>query len=107
MTDILAVRLPPPLPPGCAPYLYTLRVPAAARDPFLQGLESRGIGIAVNYRPIHLMAHYRETFGTAEGAFPHAERIGAETLTLPSQGLSAPEVERVCQAVRETAHDLL
>ena len=106
LEGIPGISLPPPLPASCAPYLYTLRVPSAVRDAFLKGLEGRGIGIAVNYRPIHLMPHYRCALGLGEGGFPHAEAIGAETLTLPSQGLSDEEVERVCAAVGETALEL-
>lgn len=103
---IEGVALPPPLSPLEVPYLYTLRVPAVHRDPLLASLDARGIGIAVNYRPIHLMTYYQERFQFAPGRFPHAEAIGAETLTLPSQGLDEEELSLVCQAVRESAIDL-
>jgi UDP-4-amino-4-deoxy-L-arabinose-oxoglutarate aminotransferase len=37
----------------------------------------------VNYRAIHLLSYFRETFGFSAGDFPVAERIGDESLSLP------------------------
>ncbi|MFA6030751.1 MAG: DegT/DnrJ/EryC1/StrS family aminotransferase [Elusimicrobiota bacterium] len=84
-------------------HLFTIRVPAPRRDGILSRLQDAGVGVAVNYRPIHLLSYYRSRFGYAPGAFPVAERIGAETLSLPLYPkLQDPEVRAVIRAVRET-----
>ena len=66
-----------------ARHLFTVLVPAKKRDLLLWGLQKRGIGVAVNYRPIHLLRYYREAFGYREGDYPVAEDIGKRTLSLP------------------------
>ena len=94
--ETLAVR------PGTtsARHLLTILVPPEARDETLWRLQEAGIGVAVNYRPIHLMRFYRERFGFAPGMYPHAERIGARTVTLPLYPkLTYREQDRVIAAV--------
>ena len=47
---------------------------------------------------IHLMPHYRERFGFAEGQFPVAEDASARLLALPFFGsMGEEQVERVCR----------
>ncbi|HBG92135.1 MAG: hypothetical protein A3J81_01350 [Nitrospirae bacterium RIFOXYB2_FULL_43_5] len=66
-----------------ARHLFTILVSPEKRDEILHKLQKRGIGVAVNYRPIHLLKYYRETFGYKEGDFPVAEDIGKRTVSLP------------------------
>jgi dTDP-4-amino-4,6-dideoxygalactose transaminase len=88
-----------------ARHLYTLRVMpwyvGKSRDEVLQSLHALGIGTGVHYTALHLHPYYREAFGYREGMFPHAEEIGATTLSLPlSAKLTAGEVNRVIDSVR-------
>lgn len=64
-------------------HLFTVRVAPKLRDRVLDRLEEAGIGVAVNFRPIHHMTFYKKTFGLKKGMFPNAERIGASVITLP------------------------
>ncbi len=66
-----------------ARHLYTIWVKPEKRDEYLHALQDAGIGVAVNFRTIHLMKYYREKYGFQPGAFPIAEHIGASTITLP------------------------
>lgn len=66
-----------------ARHLFTILVGEDRRDSVLHELQDRGIGVAVNYRPIHLLRYYRKTFGYKEGDFPIAEDIGKRTVSLP------------------------
>lgn len=85
-----------------ARHLLTVLVDARRRDAILWTLQEKGIGVAVNYRPIHLLSFYRATFGYREGDFPVAEEIGARTISLPLYPkLQDEEVLRVVGAVRE------
>ncbi len=70
-------------PDGHSHHLFTIWAPPTARDDFLSELQAREVGVAVNFRPIHLTTFYRDRFGFQVGAFPEAERIGASTISLP------------------------
>ncbi|MGL5986753.1 MAG: DegT/DnrJ/EryC1/StrS family aminotransferase [Burkholderiales bacterium] len=48
---------------------------------------------------MHLFTLYRK-LGWKQGDFPHAERIGQRTVTLPLfPGMSLADVERVCESL--------
>lgn len=82
-------RLPgvsyPKMPPGSrhARHLFPVFVDPERRDAVIDCLQSAGIGIAVNYRAIHLLTWFRETFGYRPGTFPVAERLGSQAISLP------------------------
>ncbi len=87
-----------------ARHLFTIQVPEEKRDSILIALQNRGIGVAVNYRAIHLLKYYRETFGYKNGDFPVAEDIGKRTISLPLYpSLKDEEVDFVIQVVLEEA----
>jgi len=86
-----------------ARHLFTVLVPSEKRDAVLWALQNKGIGVAVNYRPIHLLRYYRETFKFREGDFPVAEEIGKRTISLPLYpSLGDDEVRYVVEVLRET-----
>jgi UDP-4-amino-4-deoxy-L-arabinose-oxoglutarate aminotransferase len=66
-----------------ARHLFPVWVPAEARDRVLDELQAQGIGVVVNYRAIHLLTYFRETYGYEPGTFPAAEAIGDSTISLP------------------------
>jgi dTDP-4-amino-4,6-dideoxygalactose transaminase len=71
------------------------------RAGFMAQLKERGIGSGVHYPAIHLFTLYRAR-GFAPGMFPHAERFGATTVTLPLfTQMNEGDVARVCRAVNE------
>jgi UDP-4-amino-4-deoxy-L-arabinose-oxoglutarate aminotransferase len=79
-------------------------VPPGHRDQTLAELQDRGIGVAVNYRAIHLLSYYQSRFGLPRGSFPNAERIGDSTVTLPLfPSMSDDDQQQVIDAVREVA----
>jgi dTDP-4-amino-4,6-dideoxygalactose transaminase len=85
-----------------ARHLFTILVDPGKRDQLLWSLQDRGIGIAVNYRPIHLLKYYRDTFGYREGDFPVAEDIGSRTISLPLYPLlEEADVRYVMQTLKE------
>jgi UDP-4-amino-4-deoxy-L-arabinose-oxoglutarate aminotransferase len=96
----------PVVRPGAtsARHLFTINVPPDRRDETLGELQNRGIGIAVNYRAVHLLTYYQQEMGIPRGTFPHAERIGDSTLTLPLYpSMTDADVDQVVAAVREVA----
>ncbi len=84
LSGIAGLMLPKALP-GVhhARHLFTIRVRDGLRDQVLKGLQKAGIGVAVNYRAIHLLTYFRKTFGFKDGDFHIAEQIGNETISLP------------------------
>lgn len=94
----------PAVVPGSkhARHLYTIWVNSAKRDEYMHALQEKGIGVAVNFRPIHLMKYYREKYQYAPGSYPAAENIGNATITIPLYPkLTADEVAYVIAAVNE------
>jgi UDP-4-amino-4-deoxy-L-arabinose-oxoglutarate aminotransferase len=90
-----------------ARHLFTVLVPSEKRDLILWRLQESGIGVAVNYRPIHLLSFYRKTFGYREGDFPVAEDIGARTITLPLYpSLKEEEVKTVCSTLKNILEEI-
>jgi dTDP-4-amino-4,6-dideoxygalactose transaminase len=86
-----------------ARHLFTVWAKRGDRDRALGDLQKRGLGVAVNFRPIHLLTYYRERFDYRPGQFPVAEEIGDRTITIPMYPLlTDPEVEYVVKAVVET-----
>ena len=85
-----------------ARHLFTILVQEDKRDSILHELQNRGIGVAVNYRPIHLLKYYRKTFGYKEGDFPIAEDIGKRTISLPLYPrLDNTEVSYVIESLKK------
>ncbi len=83
-------------------HLFTIHVTPQRRDSILYALQQKGIGVAVNYRAVHLLNYYRERFGYREGDFPVAEAIGNSTISLPLYpSLTDKEQDYVIWAVRE------
>jgi dTDP-4-amino-4,6-dideoxygalactose transaminase len=81
-------------------HLFTILVDRDRRDRILEEIQTRGVGVSVNFYPIHLMTYYRERFGCRPGAFPVAEEIGARTISLPLYPkLTEEEIDFVIQTV--------
>ena len=49
----------------------------------MKDLQESGIGVAVNFRPIHLMRYYQDKYNYHGGEYPIAESIGSSTITIP------------------------
>ena len=86
-------------------HLYTLMIDPAkcgiTRDGFLQELHARKIGSGVHYLSIPEHSFYRESFGWKLEDYPHAFKVGRETLSIPlGSNLSAEDVNDVIEAVR-------
>jgi len=103
----LPLVLPAPPEPGTrhAYHLYTVLVdPATAgitRDQFLQRMTAENIGVGVHYQSIPTHPYYQERFGWKPEGYPHSDRIGRQTVSLPlSPKLTDRDVADVIAAVR-------
>lgn len=107
LSSIRGVRLLKTIPDTKhACHLFTILVPDGNRDDILLSLQEQGIGVAVNYRPIHLLSYYRERFGFKEGDFPVAESIGKSTISLPLYPtLTKEEQDYVIKNIKEIVKD--
>lgn len=87
-------------------HLFTIWVDPEKRDEIIVKLQHMGIGVAVNYRPIHLMTYYRSKYYCRQGMFPVAEDIGNRTISLPLYPkMTDEQVSRVCSAVKQILID--
>lgn len=97
----------PLVPGGVVParHLYTVWIPGDRRDAVLSLLGARGIGTAVNYRAIHELTWMRENLDL-RFPLPNAERIGAQTISLPLYDkLTDGEVARVDAVLRQAVEE--
>jgi dTDP-4-amino-4,6-dideoxygalactose transaminase len=88
-------------------HLYTVMVDAArcgvTRDGFLDAMNAERIGTGVHYLSIPEHPYYQQRFGWRPERWPHAMRLGRQTVSLPlSPALSDTDVERVVAAVKRT-----
>ena len=83
-------------------HIITLLVDPARRDDIMSEMQKRGVGMSINFHPLHLMTYYMERFGYREGMFPAAEEIGSRTITVPFYPrLTGEEIEYVIDTLRD------
>ncbi len=83
-----------------ARHLFTIWIDGGRRDAVLRELRAARVEAMVNYRAIHGQTLFRQRLGTKLGDFPHAERIGADTISLPLYpALTYEEVDEVADAI--------
>jgi dTDP-4-amino-4,6-dideoxygalactose transaminase len=102
-------RLPVTLPAPAAAntrhsyHLYTLLIDPACgvtRDQFMKNMTECRIGVGVHYLSIPAHPYYRREFGWTPEDFPHAAKIGEQTISIPlSPRLSDADVADVIDAV--------
>ncbi len=103
----LPIVLPAPVEPGTrhAYHLFTILVDEArsgiSRDRFLDALAAENVGVGVHYASLSEHPYYQDEYGWRPEDYPHATRIGRQTVSLPlSVKLSAGDVDDVVRAVR-------
>ncbi len=85
----LPITLPsPPEPDSIDSYhLYQIRIDekstGISRDRFLQQMTSHGIGVGVHYLSLPEHPYYQQCYGWNSDHYPHAQRIGRQTVSLP------------------------
>lgn len=97
------VRMPTILSDSIHAYhLMTIWVDPGYRDELLNEMQRRGVGVAVNYRPIHLLSKFQHLYGKTRHSYPEAERIGDSTIALPLYPkLRDEELDYVVHSLRE------
>jgi dTDP-4-amino-4,6-dideoxygalactose transaminase len=86
-------------------HLYTILVDqnqsGISRDNFLYAMTRNNIGVGVHYLSIPEHPYYQRSFGWEPEKYPHAMRIGRQTVSLPiSPKLTKTDVQDVVTAVR-------
>jgi dTDP-3-amino-3,4,6-trideoxy-alpha-D-glucose transaminase len=91
----------PHVPSWAAPVWHLFVIRTAHRDALRAHLTAHDIGTQIHYPiPPHLSGAYR-SLGYRPGAFPLAEKLAAEVLSLPiSPHHTAEQIDTVCAAVR-------
>ena len=81
-------------------HMFQILLPEwAEREVFIKHMRAAGIGVGVHYPAIHLFTLFRQ-LGYRPGDFPHAERIGRGTVSLPLfPAMQDSDVDRVCAAL--------
>lgn len=83
-------------------HLYTIWVDPEKRDVTLHQIQHAGIGVAVNYRAIHTLTYFKETFGYKPEDYPIANEIGNRTISLPFYPtIATGDVQKVCETLKK------
>lgn len=73
-----------------------------SRDSVLDAMTARKIGVGVHYLSMPEHPYYQRTFGWRVGDYPHAYRVGQQTMSIPiSPKMTEQDVEDVIEAVRD------
>lgn len=88
-----------------AHHLFTVMIDEArcgiSRDAFLDAMNARCIGTGVHYLSVPEHPYYQQRYGWRPEQWPHAMRLGRQTVSLPlSPKLMDDDVARVIAAVR-------
>lgn len=103
----LGLELPPADFENCNWHMFQPLLPEDCnRGAFIAAMKEHGIGVGVHYPALHLFSLYRK-LGWREGDYPHAERIGRRTVTLPLfPAMGDGDVDRVCRAIAAVLNSL-
>jgi dTDP-4-amino-4,6-dideoxygalactose transaminase len=88
-------------------HIFTMLLPfdrmGLTRAGFIRAMRALGIGIGIHYAAMPAFELYRK-LGYRPDDYPHAERIGRETVSLPLfPSMTDADVDRVCTALRTVA----
>jgi dTDP-4-amino-4,6-dideoxygalactose transaminase len=85
-------------------YIISLRLEQlkVSRDEFLDAIQSKGIGVAVHYKGLHLQPYYRKKYSIPQEKFTVATRYSERVISLPLYPrMSVGDIERVIGAVTD------
>ncbi len=83
-------------------HLFTIWIDKTKRDEMIGKFGENEIGVAVNYRAIHLLSYLRQRYGFRKEDFSIAQEIGESTITLPLYPkLKDDEVEYVIETTKK------
>jgi perosamine synthetase len=102
LAGVDGLRLPVALPDRTpAWHLYPVRVLEGRRREVYDAMRAAGIGVQVNYVPVHWHPVYA-ALGHRRGSHPEAERWYAEELSLPLfPDLADDDLDHVCETLRK------
>ena len=88
-------------------HLYTILIDeqktGVSRDAFLDAMTKRRIGVGVHYLSVAEHPYYQNAFGWRPEDYPHAHRIGRQTVSLPlAANLTERDVMDVIEAVKQS-----
>ena len=85
-------------------YIISLRLEqlTVSRDEFIDAIQSKGIGVAVHYKGLHLQPYYRKEYAIPQEKFKVASRYSERVISLPLYPrMSVGDIERVIGVVTD------
>ena len=95
----------PNFPKGHALHLFVIRLKSnnwsISRNKFIEKMNKNGIGLAVHYKPIHLLSYYKENYNFKKDLFPNANRLFNSAVSLPLYpGLKDSEIDFIINSIK-------
>lgn len=103
-SELAVIGVPAPKVAANRDHVYqTYAIRVKNREKIMEGLKAKGIPSLIHYPiPIHLQEAYADA-GYKPGAFPVAEKVAAEILSLPMfPHMTAEQVKEVVKALKES-----
>ncbi len=96
----------PDLNKGHARHLFVIQLDlpkwSISRNEFIEKMNNRGIGLAVHYKPIHMLSFYRRKYDYKFDEFPRANKLFESVISLPIYPLLTDrELSYIIEAVFE------
>jgi dTDP-4-amino-4,6-dideoxygalactose transaminase len=85
-------------------YIISLRLEqlTVSRDEFIEAIQSKGIGVAVHYKGLHLQPYYRKEYGIPQEKFTVATGYSERVISLPLYPrMSVGDIERVIGVITD------
>ena len=93
---------------GHAWHLFVIQVKPnqwrLSRNELIEKINEVGIGVAVHFKPVHMLSYYQKNYGFKEDQFPRAKSLFETVISLPLYpGLMNNEVDYVIDSIRDLA----
>ena len=91
---------------GHSKHLYVIKLLSnrwsISRDNFIELMNERGIGLAVHYKPIHLLSYYKNHYKFNKNNFPKANSLFNSITTLPLYpSLTDNELDYIIKSIKD------
>jgi len=82
------------------PLMMVVKLDPKIRNKVIDKINNAGIGVAVNWLPVHEQPYYKETFQYRANSFPNSHKLGQSVLSLPFYpGLKREEIIYIVQTL--------
>ena len=104
--DHIAGLVLPEISAGHAWHLFVIQIMPdhwkISRNELVEKINERGIGVAVHYKPVHMLSYYQRQYGFKLDQYPQAKSLFETVISLPLYpGLQNIEVDYIIESISD------